>query len=105
MPTKNHSEFHVRLDGIKLPEAAESRIEKGIQSLVLQELASFPNPDGPNEPRPKIPHHGPGPVERSIFLPIEWLGLWLRQIEEKEFQDLAKAAKINLTEFNANYGV
>lgn len=43
---KDDNSFHVKLGGIKLTEASKQRIEAGIQSVVLKELAEYkPNPD------------------------------------------------------------
>lgn len=91
MVNKTHSEFQVKLEGIKLPESLEKRIEKGIQSVVLQELAGYtPNPEGPDDPGfPYHPRHG-----GVIVIPIKWPGYWVRILNEKELQGLGNVINI-----------
>lgn len=62
------SEFHVILGNIKLSAAAEARIQSGIQSVVMSELAGYkPNPDD----TPKSPF----PWGSTIVIPpIRWPG-------------------------------
>ncbi len=60
--TKQGSEFIVKLDGLKLSPAAETRINKEIQAAVLREIA-------------QIDTGGDLTIRRSLK---EWLGLWLR---------------------------
>jgi hypothetical protein len=87
MATTNHSEFQVRLEGIKLSTEAESRIERGIQALVLQELAAYkPNPDDPGT-SPFPTHHTGG---ATIVIPIKWPGYWLRFISQPEVNNIEK---------------
>jgi len=91
MSTSKSSEFHVKLDGIKLPADAESRIQSGIQSLVLQELAGFtPNPDDSGTPHRKIPHLGGG----GVIIPTKWLGIWIDIFDEKEWLNVKNNLKI-----------
>ena len=59
---KEGSEFIVKLDGLKLSSAAEARINKEIQAVVLREIAGIDT--------------GGDLVARIPFK--EWLGIWLR---------------------------
>lgn len=87
MANKNFSEFQVKLEGIKFSEEAEKRIEKGMQALVLQELAAYkPNPDDPDNPG--FPHHRRG--GGVIVVPIKWPGYWLRILNQKEIEGIGK---------------
>lgn len=78
-------EFKVVLDGIKLSADAEKRIEKGIQSLVMQELAGYkPNPDGPVGGPIKV-----GPIPgRTFHIPIDWIGIVARDFNLKEAKQI-----------------
>jgi hypothetical protein len=60
------SEFHVKLDGIKLPADVENRIAAEVQATVMRELAQV-----------KIPSSG-----IQIRIPKkEWLGLWAEKVQ------------------------
>jgi hypothetical protein len=60
------SEFHVKLDGIKLPAEVENRIAAEIQAAVMRELAQV-----------KITS-----PEIQIRVPKkEWLGLWAEKFK------------------------
>ena len=86
MPPKDTSEFQVKLEGINLSAEAANRIEKGIQSFVLQELAAYkPNPDAPDKPFPGF-HNGP-----IIVVPRPWPGLRLRFLNKVDLQKVEKA--------------
>jgi hypothetical protein len=64
MPGKPN-DFIVRLDGLPLDQAAKRRIAGAIQSAVLGELG-------------KLDLAGNKPTNSLVHIPIEWLGLWLR---------------------------
>jgi hypothetical protein len=97
MATTTQSEFHVKLEGLKLSTAAESRIERGIQALLLQELAAFtPNPDDPGTSPFPTHHTGGG----TIVIPIKWPGYWLRVLNPEELKGVGKALNINEQEIN-----
>jgi hypothetical protein len=66
MPGKPN-DFIVRLDGLKLDEAARHRISSAIQAAVLSELGT-------------IDLTGRGPTGGLAFIPIKWKGLWLREV-------------------------
>jgi hypothetical protein len=70
--------FHVKLDGIDLPEASRNRIQAGIREVVLRELAAYPNPDGDDT---GTVHLGQGVV---IVPPRFWWGYILRQLDRGE---------------------
>jgi hypothetical protein len=61
---RESSEFHVRLDGIKLPADAEKRIAAEVRGTVLRELA-------------RLDLRTPG---LSIKFPKEWLGIWIDKV-------------------------
>lgn len=66
MPGKPN-DFIVRLDGLPLDEAAKRRIAGAIQSAVLGELG-------------KLDLAGKKPTNSLVHIPIEWRGLWLREV-------------------------
>ncbi len=73
-------EFKVVLDGIKLSADASKRIEKGIQSLVMQELAGFkPNPDGPVTSAKIV-----GIPGRTFHIPPDWIGIVVKDFNLKD---------------------
>jgi hypothetical protein len=63
METKTQSEFHVILNGVKLPEETEKKIEKEIQRLVMSELAGYKPPVVKKTVEPKV---------LTYFFPRQW---------------------------------
>lgn len=83
------SEFQVKLEGVKFSREAETRIESGIRSLVLQELAGYtPNPDDPGHYHPHPHPHGEGGLPPVIFVPIKWPGLLMHVLDQKQFENI-----------------
>jgi hypothetical protein len=80
MQTTKLHEFKVVLEGIELSTAAKERIQIGLQSTLLQEIARLtPQPDGPDD------GSFPGfPPRSTIFLPHDWIGIWLRVLDRYE---------------------
>ena len=101
MSTLKHSEFRVNLEGIKLSSEAEERIQKGIQALVLEELAAFtPNPDDPGT--------GHFPTFKSgggiISVPIKWPGYWLRILDRGDVEKVGKVLGGKIGDIEAGGG-
>ena len=67
MPGKPN-DFVVRLDGLRLDEAAKNRIAGAIQSAVVAELGL-------------IDHGGNKPFSALAYIPLKWRGYWLREID------------------------
>lgn len=84
-----NTEFTVRLEGIRLSEKSEKRIEEGIQALVLSELAAY-------KPDPEAPPRVGGPAlsaERLSFVarfPKEWLGFMALRVDRTLNPQLVK---------------
>jgi hypothetical protein len=77
-------DFIVRLDGLKLDEAARNRIAGAIQTAVMSELG-----------RLDLGH----PETILIHTPKEWLGRWLREIHsakdlENTYHDVTTTLKV-----------
>lgn len=82
MSSQKGSEFHVVLDGIKLPEATEKRIAQAINAIVANELASYvPDPDGSTPGAPAY-----------FVLPHKWLGGLLISVDARALANLEKAS-------------
>jgi hypothetical protein len=94
---KSGNEFYVKLENIQLSAESVGRIEAGIQSLVMSELAGYkPNPDdpyptGPWPPKGWRPHW---PI--IVRPPRPWPGLIARKLLPKEI------AGLNINEELAN---
>jgi hypothetical protein len=89
-PAPVPADFMVRLDGIKLTSEGKERIEKGIQRLVLSELADHMHVPGypPFLPTPRTG----GAI---ISIPIKWPGYWLRVLSADEFDDIQQTLSIS----------
>ena len=71
--------FHVKLDGIELSEEALTRIELGIQEVILREVAT----------RQPISEKGSGDGF-AFVLPKEWLGFILRRLSPADTETMNK---------------
>jgi hypothetical protein len=78
------NDFIVRLDGLKLDEAARGRISAAIQSAVVAELGRLDLP-------------GLHSSNRFAYFPIRWPGFWLREINElpSGLGELGKTLTVN----------
>jgi hypothetical protein len=78
------NDFIVRLDGLKLDEAARGRISAAIQSAVVAELG-------------RLDLAGLHSSNRLAYFPIRWPGLWLREINElpSGLGELGKTLTVN----------
>ncbi|MFZ1527572.1 MAG: hypothetical protein WAT19_02400 [Ferruginibacter sp.] len=85
--SKKDTEFYVKLENIQLPENAVSRIEAGIQRLVMNELVGYtPDPDAPYPPK-KWPGWPPsGPI--IIRPPRPWPGFLVKKLLPNEIKTL-----------------
>jgi hypothetical protein len=84
------SEFHVKLDGIKLSGESEKRIEASIQAAVMNELAGFkPNPDDPTGSST----HLKNPI--IIIKPHPWPGLIAKKILPNDLNNIAGFNKLS----------
>jgi hypothetical protein len=72
------SDFIVRLEGVKLDDAGRRRLSNAIQNAVMSELGLIDlNPKG----------------NWGVHIPKEWLGRWLRQVENlNDLQGLGNKA-------------
>jgi hypothetical protein len=66
---ENSADFVVRLDGLRLDDAARSRLAGAVQAAVMAELG-------------KLDLTGGRPVPTLAYLPLKWRGIWLRDIEK-----------------------
>jgi hypothetical protein len=66
MPQIPGSEFIVKLNGIKLPTAAEAKINAAIQQTVALELAKLDLKD-----------------DVAYHFPKEWYGIWLERLANR----------------------
>jgi hypothetical protein len=80
MPGKSQrNDFIVRLDGLPLDPVSKRQIAAAIQSAVLAELG-------------KIDLTGNQPENRLAHIPIQWLGIWLRDLTKLP-EDLGELGK------------
>ncbi len=80
---KSNDGFHVRLDGVKLSEGANARIQAGIQKVIMDELAGYyPNPDDDEKPH----HHFGGGV--VVVPPKWWWGFIVRNLHPAEVEGI-----------------
>ena len=90
---KNTSEFHVKLEGIKFSSKVEKRIEAGIQSLIMNELAGYkPNPDDPDG-------RTPGLLGNPIIIvkPKLWPGFIVMKLEQLDEKILKRLKVVEQT--------
>lgn len=87
--SKNDTEFYVKLENIRLPDASVKRIEAGIQSIVMSELVGYtPDPDKPYPPK-GWPPKGWKPIGPIIIRPPRpWPGLIARKLIDKDLLSL-----------------
>lgn len=74
MPVKlaEGSEFILKLNGIKLPAAAEARIGNELRTALLREVAQLDLK-----------------ADFSTRIPKEWLGIWLEKLDREKLPRLA----------------
>lgn len=77
MPQQPGSEFIVKLNGLKLPAAAESKINAAIQQAVTLELAKL-------DLKEDVAYH----------FPKEWLGIWLERLRDRLPIPVAKIKEV-----------
>jgi hypothetical protein len=65
----NSADFIVRLDGLRLDEAARSRIAGAVQAAVMAELGRLDFTAGKSTPA-------------LAYIPLKWRGIWLREIQK-----------------------
>lgn len=87
---KKDNSFHVRLDNLELSEASKARIEKGIQEVVLRELANYPNPDDDTKPKGTIPH----PPGVAIIPPKYWRGFIAYKLKPEQLNGISELGKM-----------
>lgn len=79
--TKNAHEFTIKLEGVALSKDAQARIEAGLQSIVLQELAGRPGPDDTGSPRKPINN----PI---VVIPLPIPGKLIRVYDPRQLEQL-----------------
>jgi hypothetical protein len=86
---KNDTEFYVKLENIRLPEDSVTRIEAGIQGLIMAELVGYkPDPDSPYPPRTWPPKGWKPNWPIVVRPPRPWPGLWAKKLLPKDIQAL-----------------